>query len=140
MEPGRRPKVIGLDGLDRRRAAALLSQRIGRPIPYQTLRYWESRGLVKPTPAKCRGPAYPTRYRLQDLVAAEILATLRWRGASLHRLRRALRELAHIMPGISDAPQRWQLAVTPAGEVVRVESDTALLLLTRTPGQLVFVL
>lgn len=129
-----------MDGIDRVRAAALISRRMGRPVAPTTLRYWERVGLLNPIPALCRGPHHPARYRLSDLVAAEMLCALRFEGVSLQRLRKALEEMARVMPGIVDAPPEWRLAVRPSGEIVRVESDLALLELTRNPGQLAVVL
>jgi hypothetical protein len=123
-------------GLNRVQAAAFLTRRTGQSFCEGRLRAWEARGLLSPLPARCRGPHHPAVYRLPDLLAAEIIATLRLQGASLQRLRRGLRELSRLMPGIMERPGEWNLAATAAGDVVRIQSDREWLELTRKPGQL----
>lgn len=102
-----------------------------------TLRYWEAIGLLR---RQRPGHRVPSCYGIHDLVRLRILAELRRDGAPLQRVRKALRELQRLLPGVLDKPGAWQLAVTSKGQVVRIENDQQLLDLTRRPGQLVWAL
>ena len=58
----------------------------------------------------------------------------------MQRIKRALRELRTLILDVIDRPGAWRIAVTPAGDVVRIEDRTTVLeLTTRTPGQYLFL-
>jgi DNA-binding transcriptional MerR regulator len=120
-------------GIARLEAARFLTRRIGYKVIERTLRYWEQHGLLAPKYGGGRG--IRTIYRLSDIVAASVVVTLRRDGASLQRVRRAMVHLRRLIPSIIDAPHAWRLAVTGAGEVVRIENNGTLLELTNQPGQ-----
>lgn len=122
-----------LTGLSRVHAAAFVSDRIGRRVPFPTLQHWERTGLLR---RQAPGRRRPSCYTIADLVRLEAIATLRRDGVSLQRVRRGVRELVKLIPNILDRPGDWRLAVTGSGEVVRLENPDTVLQLTRQPGQL----
>lgn len=123
-------------GLNRLEAAAWVTKRTRFRVEHSTLRDWERGGLLR---NQRPGRRMPCIYGVTDLIRAEILATLRRDGASLQRIKRALRALAHLIPEVIDRPGSWHLAVTPLGDVVRIEDGATVLELTsRTPGQYLF--
>jgi len=63
------------------------------------------------------------------------LVELRREGVPLQRVRKALRSLDKVLPGIIARRGIGRLAVTSTGEVVRVKSDRDLLDLAKRPGQ-----
>jgi hypothetical protein len=70
-------------------------------------------------------------------VRVEVVAALRRDGATVPRVRRAVRELVRYVPQIAIRPGDWRVAVTGRGNIVRLDSDPRTLLeLTRQPGQL----
>lgn len=120
-------------GLCRTEAAAFVTRRTGHRVPHTTLRHWELTGFL---PVQRVGRGNPALYTVRDLVAACMVAELREKRVSLQRVRKALRALFALMPELRERPGDWRLAVTEAGEVVRVERDgRELLELTRKPGQ-----
>ena len=127
----------GQPGLNRREAAAWVTRRTGARVDHTTLRNWERGGLLR---NQRPGRRSPCAYNVADLIRAEILATLRRDGAPLQRIKRALRELRTLILDVIDRPGAWRIAVTPAGDVVRIEDRTTVLeLTTRTPGQYLFL-
>lgn len=127
----------GRIGLNRLEAAAWVARRTGFPVLHTTLRNWERAGLLR---NQQPGRRLPCAYGVADLIRAEILATLRRDGAPLQRIKRALRALRALIPDVIERPGAWRLAVTPAGDVVRIEDATTVLeLTTRTPGQYLFL-
>ena len=128
-------------GLPRTDAAAFVSRRVGRRLLERTLRHWEGHGLLTPLkpPLGGRGRFRPTLYRVPDLLAAEVLATLRIEGASLQRVRAAFHTLSELFPDVLAMPGEWRLAVTLSGDVVRFHrctTDAELVSLVKRPGQL----
>lgn len=127
-------------GLNRIEAANFIGRRLGRTFHERVLRYWESRGLIRPFKSRPggRGPHCPVVYQLPDLIAAEVLTTLRTEGVSLQQLRHALANLKRLFPDVMNTPARWKLGVALNGDVfqtVRLENDAALVSLARSPGQ-----
>lgn len=121
-------------GLHRKDAAAFVSKQAAYHVPEPTLRFWEARGLLRD---QNPGHRAPCSYGVPELIGAATIAALRRDGASLQRVRRALRELRRLIPDILEHPGTWRLAVDGRGQVVRVEDSTTLLELTgETPGQL----
>src|SRR5437870_89163 len=113
----------GESGLSRTEAAAWVTRRTRYRVAMTTLRNWERSGLLR---NQLPGKRVPCAYGIGELIAAEILAMLRRDGASLQRVRRALRELARLIPDILRRPGSWRLAVDGSGQVVRVEDSTTL--------------
>lgn len=122
-------------GLSRRAVAEFISERTGYRVPHTVLHFWEETGLL-PSRGRGAGRWTPALYDVRDIVRACIVAELRRSGASLQRIRIAVRWLGRNLPELEERPGSWRLAVTSSGDVVRIESDAHLLELTRTPGQI----
>ena len=124
-------------GLNRLEAAAWVTRRTRFAVLHTTLRDWERGGLLR---NQKPGRRLPCAYGVPDLIAAEVIATLRRDGAPLQRIKRARHELSRLIPDILDRPGVWRLAVTPKGDVVRLEDGATVLELTgKTPGQYLFL-
>lgn len=126
-------------GLSRTDAAAFVTRRTGHRVTHTVLAYWETQGLL-PRVGRGRGRWTPAHYTVRELVAAEVVATLRRDGAPLQRVKKARGALLRLMPDLENRPGEWRLAVTAAGDVVRVEGLEQLMeLSTRSPGQMLLV-
>src|SRR5262245_13728183 len=122
----------GTHGLSRTEAARWVTRRTHYSVAHASLRNWERGGLLR---EQRPGRRVPCSYRVPELIRAEVIAVLRRDGASLKRVRRALRALARLIPNILERRGDWRLAVDGAGELVRLESAQTLLALIETLGQ-----
>jgi hypothetical protein len=120
-------------GLNRIEASVWVSRRSGYTVPHTSLRNWERCGLLR---HQHPGRRAPCAYGVPDLIAAATIGALRRDGASLQRVRHALRELRHLLPDILDKPGTWHLAVDGRGHVVHVEGTETLLELSSRPRQI----
>lgn len=123
-------------GLNRKQTAIWCQKVTGYRVTHTTLQYWEQRGLLR---KQAPGHRVPASYGVNDLVRVRVLAELRRAGAPLQRMRKALRALAQFLPEILESPGAWNLAVLPNGEIVRIESATQLMEVSRSLGQMGWV-
>src|SRR5438128_1700442 len=90
------PQGVGLNRLE---AAAWVTDQAGYSVPVASLRNWECAGLLR---AQHPGRRVPCAYGIPELIAAAAVATLRRDGASLRRVRRAIRALRRLIPDLAD--------------------------------------
>src|SRR5262245_29918494 len=108
-------------GLNRQQAATWVSKVVGYEVAPSNIAYWETTGLLR---SQRPGNRVPAEYRVDDLVRLRLIAALRGEGAPLQRIRRAVRRLVAVFPGLKDRPGAWELAVLSNGDVVHAAGLT----------------
>ena len=103
------------------------------------LRYWDKKGVVKPSVGEAGGRGSRRLYSFLDLVQARVAKRLRDGGLSLQRLRMALAILKE-HPDLVKHPLAQLSLVTDGDTVFRLTDDKAVMKDILKRGQLVSVL
>ena len=102
-------------------------------VPYQTLNYWVTIGLVTPSLSSAHGSGSRRLFDFGDLLAIKVAFKLRQGGifgSALVRIFEALRRAGF------DSPAAVGISITPDGDVVVSPNDQEAFSVHRKPGQL----
>lgn len=103
-------------------------------ITPRQLRYWDQKGLVKPSVRPAAGRGSQRLYSYADLLALKVMQSLRADGISLQRVTRCVRYLRAHMPAIAQ-PLGFCSLLTDGQTVWLVEDERSLIDTCRNQGQ-----
>ena len=98
------------------------------------IRYWDSRGLVRPSVSPASGRGSRRLYSYSDLVAVQAVQRLREQEVSLQRIRKCVQYLRRHLPDTSK-PLTYCTLLTDGDEVYLVENEKTLRATVRQHGQ-----
>ncbi len=101
------------------------------------VRYWDAKGLVKPSIRPANGRGSQRLYSYADLLAIQTIKSLRDQGISLQKIRKSILYLRRHLPDIS-RPLNFCTLISDGETVYLVEDEKTLIDTIRLQGQRVF--